>query len=211
MTGSFPWKLLTVPVYNSPSWRKIKWKTKINRFQTMNCLNTVIYKEIMCLWANSDSGSNRYRLSRVWARDYTNHFLHSYSAQLFTNCLLKKLKTNRVCWCPATYQTVWCRQTTLAGTSWLITESKTQGASKQLQKQLSLFSASPPKKEASHNKSSLLCFYKVAWRGEKEKEKKNISCVWRHTDDDGSGFVLGIEGAATAPVFHHNLAHVVSL
>lgn len=174
----------------------------------MNCLNSIIYKEIMCLWANSYSVSNQYRLSRVWARDYTNHFLHSYSAQLFTNCLLKKLKTNRVCWCPATYQTVWCRQTTLAGTSWLITESKTQGASKQLQKQLSLFSASPPKKEASHNKKLSSLFLKS---GMKRKKKKNISCVWRHTNDDGSGFVLGIEGAATAPVFHHNLAHVVSL
>lgn len=33
----------------------------------------------------------------------------------------------------------------------------------------------------------------------------------RHTDDDGSGFVLWIERAATAAIFHDDLAHLIPL
>ena len=36
-------------------------------------------------------------------------------------------------------------------------------------------------------------------------------CVILRTNNDGSWLVLWIKGAATAPVFHHDLAHFVSL
>lgn len=45
----------------------------------------------------------------------------------------------------------------------------------------------------------------------KSDMRRDKLSVLLHTNNDGSGFVLWIKGAATAPIFHHDLAHFISL